>query len=106
MKITEETRLESYRKLNSQYIRSLIVDVLETGNYTAREIASILYTKHQILSPERQAVQPRLTELCDKGKIKEIGKRYDTLTHRNVTIYELRENENIKGDKQCLVKKK
>lgn len=93
MKTTEETRLESYKKVDKQSLQRLILRVLETGSYTAREIASVLYTKHKILSPERQAVQPRCNELFEQGKVKKIGKRYDTLTHRNVTIYELREEE-------------
>ena len=50
---------------------------------TAREIAK------QIGRTTRQDIQPRLTELLSLGIIKEQGKKYDTVTDRNVTAYVL-----------------
>ncbi len=56
---------------------------------TAREIAIILYNQGMIISNERQATQPRLTELVDEGIVKVIGKRKDEITNRNVAVYTL-----------------
>lgn len=89
MSITEETRRESYFKLDSVTLNQHILSVLENGRKTARDIALALYENHYIAYPVRQAVAPRLTEMADEGKIKVVGKVYDTETKRNVAVYEL-----------------
>ena len=49
-----------------------------------------------IISNERQATQPRFTELVDEGVVKVIGKRRDEITNRNVAVYAKAKNQ-IKG---------
>lgn len=65
----------------------LILEQLEYGAMTAREIATVLYKHKKVLEPTRQQVQPRLTELVQDGRIEVCGKRHDSLTGRNVAIY-------------------
>ena len=42
---------------------------------------------------ERNYIAPRCTELKDKGKIEEIGKTYDYITNREITVYRLVKEE-------------
>lgn len=56
---------------------------------TARETAIILYNQGMIIINERQATQPRFTELVDEGIVKVIGKRKDEITNCNVAVYAL-----------------
>lgn len=60
---------------------------------TAREIGAVLYRHGLVLSPSRQQVQPRLTELMQDGKIEVVGKRRDSLTKRSVAVYRLVEGK-------------
>ena len=90
MSITKETRKESYEKVDSSTMRRLCLDVLSNGKpSTAKEIAVILYERHLIPYPVRQAVAPRLTELMQEGKVEACGKAYDEETERNVAVYRL-----------------
>lgn len=91
MSITEETRRESYEKTDSTTISKRIVEVLEERGeaLSAAEIARIMYAKHLIPYPVRQAVAPRLTELVDEGTVIVDGKAYDLETERNVAAYRL-----------------
>ena len=94
MKITEETRRESYEKLNSATLNKHIINILGSGELlTAREIAGIMYEKQYVLYPVRQAVAPRLTELVDEGVIEVVGKVYDHETKRSVAVYKLVQHE-------------
>lgn len=96
MSITTDTRWESFEKLDRKRLYDLIVSTLihnSENGLTAREIAVILYDKGFIINNDRQAVQPRLTELVDENVVKVIGKRFDNLTQRNVAVYAL-----VKGD--------
>ena len=89
--ITSQTRWDSFEKLDRNRMYSLILNVVyrdksEEG-LTAREIAIILYEKGLTRSNERGQVQPRLTELVDRGDIEVVGKKYDNLTERKVATY-------------------
>ena len=88
--IANECRNEALKKVDKQRLYNAIKGVLKDGDYTAREIAGILFKKGITLSRGRQAVAPRLTELKDKGIVEEIGKKYDTLTKVNVSVYRLK----------------
>lgn len=89
-KITEETRRESYEKLDSATLRQNILNVLSNGKAaSAKDIAVILHDRRLIPYPVRQAVAPRLTELVDEGLVEVSGKTYDTETERNVAVYRL-----------------
>jgi hypothetical protein len=87
--ITEETRRESYWQLDNVTLNQHILNVLESGKMTAREIAIALHEKRYIPYPIRQATAPRLTEMAEEGKVKVVGKVYDEVTKRNVAVYEL-----------------
>ena len=91
MKITEETRLESYLLTDSSTIRMKILNILrERGQaLSACEIAWLMYAKNYIPYPVRQAVAPRLTELVDEGLVIVTGKVYDAETKRNVAAYKV-----------------
>lgn len=93
MSITTDTRLDSYNQLDKQTMYDLILNTLKEHKeegLTAREIAIKLYDKGLIRSNERQATQPRLTELVDNNVLIVIGKRMDEITHRNVAIYTIK----------------
>ena len=92
IKIPIECRREAFEKVDKQRLYNAIKDVLKDGNYTAREIASILFKKGITISSGRQSVAPRLTELKKKGIVEEVEKKYDTLTKVNVSVYKLKDN--------------
>ena len=73
--ITKQTRRESYKKVNKEAIHILILEELEYGAMTAREIATVLYKHKKVLEPTRQQVQPRLTELVQDGSRRPSGLR-------------------------------
>jgi len=54
---------------------------------TARQIAISLYKSGLRVSPHRQEVHPRLTELVNMGLVVECGKQYDSDTKKIVTVY-------------------
>lgn len=93
MSITTQTRFESYEKLDVKFLYGKIVNLLlakdSTEGLTAREIAIELYNDGIIKDNSRQATQPRLTELVDKGIVQVVGKKYDKLTERKVASYRL-----------------
>lgn len=90
MSITTQNRWDSFEKLDNKRLCDLIISTLsdnvESG-LTAREIAVILYNQGYIRSNERQATQPRLTELVDAEKVLVVGKRLDNMTRRKVAVY-------------------
>lgn len=92
-RITRQTRRESNEKTDRQGMYSMILKELSYGDMTAREIGAILYRHGLVLSPSRQQVQPRLTELMQEGKISVVGKRKDSLTKRSVAVYHLVKQE-------------
>lgn len=92
-RITRQTRRESNEKTDRQGMHSMILKELSYGDMTAREIGAILYRHGLVLSPSRQQVQPRLTELMQDGKIEVVGKRRDSLTKRSVAVYRLVEGK-------------
>lgn len=97
MSITTDTRWESFEKLDRKRLYDLIISTLiknDENGLTAREIAVILYNQGFVINNDRQAVQPRLTELVDRNVVKVIGKRFDNITERNVAVYTLVKEEN------------
>ena len=87
--LAKTNQRESLEKLDKEgkreVLKAQVLAVLGTIKepLTAREIAK------QIGRTTRQDIQPRLTELLSLGIIKEQGKKYDTVTDRNVTAYVL-----------------
>ena len=83
-KINQRESLEKLDKEGKREIlKAQVLAVLGTMQepLTAREIAK------KIGRTTRQDIQPRITELLDIGIVKEIGKKYDQITDRNVTAY-------------------
>ena len=88
--VSREAQKESLGKLDRNTIKRNILEVLSSGYvYTAHEIAVILYRQDKLLSPSRQSVQPRLTELKKKNKVEIVGRKYDKLTKINVSAYRM-----------------
>ncbi|MCT8978035.1 hypothetical protein N4T77_15685 [Clostridium sp. CX1] len=58
------------------------------GNATAREVAEYMYNKGYTKVLERNIAHPRLNELESEGYIKVVGTKFDTLTERDVFVYE------------------
>lgn len=83
MNITEETRLESFRKTDRISRQIEILGAFrENGAMTARECKDYLH-RHDM-----NEVKPRITELCAKGLLYKIGTKYDPKTERMVAVYE------------------
>ena len=85
MSITQETRRESYQKLNTSERKNLIMKTLSTSpdGMTAHEIAT------ELGFSDLNKARPRLTELEGVNLIKVIGKRYDSVTNVNVAVYKV-----------------
>ena len=80
-KINQKESLEKISKRKPTLYEEIISVLKQNGAMTSREIAQKIgrYT--------RQDVQPRLTELKQKGIIEEYGRKYDEVTDRNVMSY-------------------
>ena len=89
--ITYETRNDSFEEIKpKRKVRyDEILDVLNMGDkeWTAKEIAYVLYRLRIIPSNERNYTAPRLNELEKQGRVKVIGKKKCDWTGRNVAIY-------------------
>ncbi len=81
MRYTVETRRESNRETDRLSRYALILDNW-VGAMTAREIGKKLGYS------DLNAVKPRITELAQMGQLVEAGKKFDTVTRRNVTCWE------------------
>ena len=91
-RITRQTRRESNQQADRKTMHKLVLDQLSYGDMTAREIGAVLYRHGLVLTPSRQQVQPRLTELVQDGLIEVVGKRLDSVTKRRVAVYRLRKD--------------
>lgn len=86
--ITQETRRESNRLVDRLTRSKKILEAYARyGPMTARECA------RKLGFTDLNAVKPRITELCQKGYLRACGKEYDSLTCRNVALFELVEEE-------------
>lgn len=75
------------KPVEREKLYNLILSELTTGGYTAREISQLLYWQHRLVTPHRQEVAPRLTELVKMGKVEVIGKTFDFDTKKSVSIF-------------------
>lgn len=93
--ITFSTRQLSFEDIKEKRQRRYeeILDRLETGNKTAKEIAIELYEMKLIPSPERNYTAPRLTELEKMGKVKVVDKKKCQWTGKTVAVYEIDQEE-------------
>lgn len=92
MSIVSDTRFNSFQSTNKQRLYQLITSVLREHleGMTAREIAVKLYNQGFLLSNERQATAPRLTEMVDKGLVVVVGKKKDIVTQKQVAVYAIK----------------
>lgn len=88
MKITHETRRESFEQLDPSGRKAAILTELERGDGTALEIMR----RMGFTDPNR--VRPRLNELDRAGYIFQIGKRRDPYTGVEGVIYGCFRREN------------
>lgn len=80
--ISLECRNESFRKMDAPTRRAKIYNIFaEGGEMTAREV------NEKLGNHDMNYVRPRITELVERGMIEECGKRKDSLTNRNVTVW-------------------
>lgn len=82
----KETHENKKKLLNRSNIIKQTLANFNNG-LTARELATILHFV------ERNSTAPRLTNLVKKGEVIQVGKKYDKLTKRLVTVYKLNLNE-------------
>ena len=89
--ITQETRAESYEDIREKQTRRYrqILERLETGNKTAKEIAVELYELGFIPSTERNYTAPSLSELVDNNLVRVVDKKICTYTGKKVAVYEI-----------------
>ncbi|MDD3186731.1 MAG: hypothetical protein PHD70_14595 [Anaerostipes sp.] len=92
-KITSKTRRESHGLLDKQKKNQMILNELQFGEYTARELADILHRKGLCKTTERNETAPRLSEMMEKGIVEVTGKRMDSVTGRMVAVYGIVEDE-------------
>lgn len=98
--ITNQTRKESYKKIQLNNKCKLIYEQLGNGEYTARELAIKMYnTKDEygnrlLKTTARQETAPRLTELLKSGLVEAIKKKYDEESGCKVAVYRRKEIEN------------
>lgn len=74
-------RGESIKSMDAASRRVAILIALGDGPSTARRLA------YKLGYAERNAVAPRLTELCEKGLVEPVGKERCEVTGKKVTIW-------------------
>ena len=79
--ISLECRAEAIDNLKPQPRHKEILKVLADNEMTAREIA------YKLGYADLNAVKPRLTELCNFGRVEVVRKTKDLLTNRNVSVF-------------------
>lgn len=76
----KENRVESYIQRPVKRYEA-ILQVMGDKEITARGIA------YELGFADLNSVKPRLTELQKKGLVEVVGKAYDTVTNRNVSVF-------------------
>jgi predicted ArsR family transcriptional regulator len=90
MNIPKETRRESYENIKPSLRarqKAVLRILREHGDLSAQEIAAILQTEGVTPTDERNFSAPRLTELCDMGLVRAVGKKTCPKTGRTVTVW-------------------
>lgn len=88
-----DTKVESYKKVDTNKRRSQIIEVLKKypKGLSAKEVAIELYKNGEIPTSERNFTAPRITELIALGKVEVAGLTWDELTQRNVRTFKIKE---------------
>ena len=89
MSIANETRRESYDRtlagIGTQ-LRKVLLEVTANGPVSAWQLA-------RIMGRNVYVIRPRLTELAAMGKIKEVGKRYESVTDRMEAVWDVADKQ-------------
>jgi hypothetical protein len=89
-----ENRRDSKERVNVQLRRLQVLSALkELKQASAREIAVAMFDKGWVNTSERNNAAPRLNELVKTGQVEPVGKKFDNITGRNVTVFKIREGE-------------
>ena len=89
--VTHETRAASHEEVKKDIRYRQIIEILKNGDYTAKEVAVMLWRKGKTLTAERNYSAPRLTELSQMGVVEPIGKRVCEYSRKKVAVYHLRD---------------
>lgn len=95
--VTKETRRQAYEhvletlSLRQHNVYQSLKEFPE--GVTARELASYMYEKGLVPSPERNSVHPRLNELIELGLVEIIGKTKCQFSNRKVAVYKIKNND-------------
>lgn len=91
-KICEETRKESFIKIEASEREQQVLEILKDGyERTAREVAEEMFIKGYTNTTDRNNASPRLHNLLAKRKVIIVGLALDHVTNRNVSIYRIAE---------------
>ena len=95
---THETRGKAYEEIkpNRQRRYYQIIEILEYYDQpmTAKEIAVKMYNRGYTLNMDRNNSSPRITELVNRGIVRECGKMVCKFSGKTVTTFEL-----VRGEK-------
>ncbi len=86
----KKTNKDKINLLNRSNIIKQTLANFDNG-LTARELANKLHFV------ERNSTAPRLTNLVKKGEVIQVGKRYDKITKRLVTVYKIKNEVTSNG---------
>ncbi|MDD4493451.1 MAG: hypothetical protein PHV32_03760 [Eubacteriales bacterium] len=90
MSISKENRRESYGQIKPTLTarqRIVLAILKQYGDLTAQEVADTLCFLRITPTNERNFAAPRLTELCEQGLVKVIGKKICGKTGRTVSVW-------------------
>ena len=88
--VTLETRAEAHETVDKQRRYMQIIECLNEGPGTAKEIAVVMCRRGYIPTSERNFTAPRLTEMSKDGRVEPIGRKKCTYTGKTVAVYALR----------------
>ena len=89
----KDTRADANVSVDRQKRYAQILNCLEErGASTAKEIAVWMCLTGLTTTSDRNLAAPRLTELCEQGKVEPLGKTKCIYTGKTVTVYGLRED--------------
>lgn len=89
-----ESRRESRERVNTKARRAQVLSLLKIlKRATAREIAEAMYVRGYVNTTDRNNAAPRLNELVKTGQVEPVGKKFDNVTGKTVTVFRLRKGE-------------
>lgn len=86
---THDTRAMAHEVVDKQRRYKQIVEILDSREMTAKELAVELMRRGYTPSDDRNFAAPRLTELTQKGIVEPIGRTKCKYTGKTVAVYAL-----------------